>query len=145
MGQIKALNTYDRETKYNEKVKTRLITFQIDILKHEIKSIKDSLKENVENYLKQEKYIKHIHENIAWVEKKIKNLTAPKIDTKKSFSKEDLKNVLENLNLLKNIINENKAKLNNTIKQKEQKLKNYANINKKIELDFKENDKVKIF
>lgn len=61
MGQIKALNTYDRETKFNEK---------IDILKNEIKTIKDSLKESVENYLKQERYIKHIHENIAWVEKK---------------------------------------------------------------------------
>ena len=64
------------------------------------------------------------------------------MDSKKSFSKEDLKNVLENLNMLKNIINTNKAKLNSTIKQKEEKLKNYANINKKIELDFKENDKV---
>jgi hypothetical protein len=112
------------------------------MLKHEIKSIKESLKENVENYLKQEKYIKHIHENISWVEKKIKNLNAPKVDTKKSFTKEDLKNVLENLNMLKNIINTNKAKLNSTIKQKEEKLKNYANINKKIEMDFKENDKV---
>ena len=87
----------------------------------------------------------HIHENIAWVEKKkIKNLNAPKIDSKISFSKDDLKNVLENLNLQKNIINSNKTKLNNTIKQKEEKLKNYANINKKIELDFKENDKVNL-
>ena len=46
----------------------------------------------------------HIHENIAWVEKKkIKNLNAPKIDSKISFSKDDLKNVLENLNLQKNM------------------------------------------
>ena len=83
-------------------------------------------------------------ENIEWVEKKIKNLNAPKIDSKISFSKDDLKNVLENLNLQKNIINSNKTKLINTIKQKEEKLKNYANINKKIELDFKENDKVSL-
>jgi len=92
--------------------------------------------------LKQERYIKHIHENIAWVEKKIKNLSAPKVDIKKSFTKEDLKNVLENLSVLKNIINENKSKLNNTVKQKEEKLKNLANINKKIEMDLKENEKL---
>jgi len=78
---------------------------------------------------------------LGW-KKKIKNLSAPKVDIKKSFTKEDLKNVLENLSVLKNIINENKSKLNNTVKQKEEKLKNLANINKKIEMDLKENEKL---
>ncbi len=112
------------------------------MLKTEIKNLKDNLKESVDKNQKQERYIKQIHEKIGNVENQIKKLSAPKIDMNKKFTKEDLKNTLENISNLKNLINENRPKIKNSTKLHEENLINFTNLNKKIENDFKENDKV---
>jgi len=114
------------------------------MLKNEIKNLKESIKESVEKNVKQERYLKCIHEKIGNVENQIKKLSIPKVETNKKFTKDDLKNTLESISNIKNLINENKIKLKNATKFHEEKLNNFVNLNKKIENDFRENDKVKL-
>jgi len=112
------------------------------MLKNEIKNLKESIKQSVDKNTKHERYIKHIHEKIGNVENQIKKLSVPKADMNKKFTKEDLKNTLESISNIRNFINESKIKLKNATKVHEDKLINFINLNKKIESDFRENDKV---
>lgn len=131
--QSKALMNYDKENRITEK---------IEWLKSEIKSIKESIKECHEKNTKQDKYIKHIHSRITSFEMNLKKFSVPKIETKKNFTKEEFIENLEILNLLKNEIKEKRKRLANLTKHNEDKLNSMVNLNKKIEMDFKENDKV---
>lgn len=132
-NQAKALSNYDKENRITEK---------IDILKSEIKITRESLKEYQEKHAKQEKYIKNLHEKLSTLENNTKKLMVPRREIKKTFTKEDLRTILEFLNKSRLQIIENRKILKNTKKQNDDKLNNYANLNKKIEADFKENDKM---
>ena len=131
--QIRALNSYDKENRITEKM---------DILKSEIKVTKESLKDYQEKFSKQEKYLKGIHEKLSNLEIMTKKLVIPKVEIKKSFTKDDLKMILEDLERSKNQIKESKKTLSNSKKFNEEKLNSFISLNKKIEQDFKENDKV---
>jgi hypothetical protein len=133
VNQIKAISNYDKENRFSEK---------IDILKNEIKTAKDSLKDYQEKNSKQEKYIKSAHEKMSSLENNIKKLLVPKVEVKKSFTKDDLKQILEVLNRYKIEVKENRKKLSNFTKHNDEKMNTYVTMNKKIEMDFKENDKV---
>jgi hypothetical protein len=132
--QNKALNSYDKENRITEK---------IDILKSEIKITKDSLKDYQDKYTKQDKFLKSVHEKLSQLENLTKKLQIPKKEIKKCFTKEDLKTILDVLNRYKQQIKENKISLKNLTKQNEEKLNSYVILNKRIESDFKENDKVR--
>jgi hypothetical protein len=133
--QNKALNSYDKENRITEK---------IDILKSEIKITKDSLKDYQDKYTKQDKFLKSVHEKLSQLENLTKKLQIPKKEIKKCFTKEDLKTILDVLNRYKQQIKENKVSLKNLTKQNEEKLNSYVILNKRIESDFKENDKVRL-
>jgi hypothetical protein len=133
--QIKSLNNIDKENRFTEK---------IEILKIEVKNLKENLKESLEKYVKQEKYIKSIHEKISQVENQIKKLSQPKIEIKKNFSKDELKTILESLNNLKIGINHKREILKDLNKTNEDKLISFISLNKRIEQDYKENEKVKL-
>lgn len=135
-AQIRTLNNIDKENRYSEK---------IELLKLEVKNLKENIKENIEKNCKQEKYIRTIHEKLSFLEKELKKLTQPKIEIKKNFSKEDLKEILESLNRLKLEIHSKRDILKHLNKTNEEKLTSFVSLNKKIEQDFKENDKVNIF
>ncbi len=132
--QIKALDNYDKENRFSEK---------IEILKAEIKLIKDNLKELSDKHSKQDKYLKHIHEKLISVENLSKKLLIPKIEYKKSFTRDELKSILDEMNTLKNKIEENRRNLKQMNKMYEDKLNKYLTLNKKIEYDYKENIKVR--
>lgn len=132
--QLRSLNNIDKENRYTEK---------IAILKYEIKNLKENLKDYIDKNAKQEKYVRTIHEKLASLENQIKKLTQPKVEIKKNFTKEDLKEILESLNRLKLEINSKRDVLNHLNKNNEDKLLSYVSLNKRIEQDFKENDKVK--
>ncbi len=134
--QNRHLNTYDKENRISEK---------LDILKSEIKTVKDSLKDYQDKFTKQDKYLKGIHSRLSIFEQNMKKLNIPKIDIKKTFTKQDLKYILEILNKLKEDMKEKRKKLRNITKTQEDKLNNIIGINKKIEGDFKECEKVKIY
>jgi peptidoglycan hydrolase CwlO-like protein len=131
--QIKALDNYDKENRFSEK---------IEILKAEIKMIKENIKELTEKHSKQERYIKHIHEKLISVENLSKKLLIPKVEYKKAFTREELKVALDQLNKTKNNIEENRKILKSSTKLNEDKLNQFYNLNKKIEFDFNENVKV---
>jgi len=132
-AQLRTLNNIDKENRYSEK---------IEILKVEVKNLKDNIKDNIERNSKQEKYIKTIHEKLSFLENQLKKLTQPKIEIKKSFAKEDLKEILESLDWLKQEIHGKKDVLKDLNKSNEEKLNSFVSLNKRIEQDFKENDKV---
>ena len=135
-AQIRTLNNIDKENRYSEK---------IEILKAEIKNLKDGLKDNIEKNSKQEKFIKIIHEKLTNLENQLKKLTQPKIEIKKNFTKEDLKEILESLNFLKHDIIQKRESLKDLNKLNEDKLMSFVSLNKRIEQDYKENDKVNFY
>ena len=133
-GQKKVLEIYDKETGFPDK---------IELLQGEIKYLKDGVKSYLETNNKQERYIKQVHEKIAGLENKIRNLNQPKIDVfKKSFTATELNDSIDTVNYLKTLINETKLKLKNNVKNNEEKLAGYINLNKKIDNDYKENERV---
>jgi len=132
-AQLRTLNNIDKENRYSEK---------IEILKLEIKNLKDNIKDNIEKNSKQEKYIKTIHEKLSFLENQLKKLTQPKVEIKKIFTKEDLKEILESLIRLKQEIYNKRDILKDLNKNNEEKLNSFVSLNKRIEQDFKENDKV---
>jgi chromosome segregation ATPase len=131
--QIKAISNYDKENRFSEKIK---------ILQDEIKITKQSLKTYQDKYSKQDRYIKQVHSKISSLENMIKKMSIPKIEVQKAFTKEELRETLEFLNQLKNQIRDNRQILKNISKINDDKLNNFMNINKQIEIDYKENDKV---
>ncbi len=131
--QEKALNNYDKENRITEK---------IELLKNEIKSLKESIKECHEKNTKQDKFIKNIHSRMTSFEMNLKKFSLPKVENKKNFTKEEFIQNLEILNSLKNEIREKRKKIANLTKHNEDKLSSLIILNKKLEMDFKENDKV---
>jgi len=104
-GQRKVLEMYDKETGFPDK---------IELLKGEIKYLKDGVKDYLEKNNKQERYIKQVHEKIASLENQIRKLNNPKVDyNKKAFSAGELNEAIDTINYLKTIINECKLKLKN--------------------------------
>ena len=134
--QIKALSNYDKENRITEK---------IELLRTEIKTIKDSIKDCQEKHTKQDKFIKNIHSKMTLFEINVKKFSIPKIETKKNFTKDEFIQNLEILNKLKKDIKENRKRLGNLTKLNEEKLNTLININNKIEMEFKENDKVDFY
>jgi hypothetical protein len=133
--QVKALNNYDKETRYAEK---------LEILKVEMKMVKESVKDFTDKYMKQDKFIKNIHERISMLENLTKKLLVVKIEIKKNFAKDDLKNAMEELNNIKIDVEQRRNNLKNIGKMNEYKINNIVSLNKQIEQDYKENEKVKI-
>lgn len=136
-GQKRVIDIYDKSTGYPDK---------IDLLKGEVRLLKEGVKDFWEKNQKQERYVKHIHEKIATVENQVKKLNMPKYDyVKKSFTDQELQDSLDTINGLKAVINECKLRLKNNVKANEDKLSSYISLNQRVEQDFKENERVKIF
>jgi hypothetical protein len=121
--------------------KENQITEKKEILKNEIKQQKEAIKEYQEKFTKQDRFLRLIHEKILSIEINIRKMKEPKIKETKMFTKEELKNTVDSLNLLKEQVTENRNQLNYITKSNDEKLKQIFTQNKKIEFDYKEAEK----
>lgn len=128
-NQMKCLNDYDKDNQISEK---------LDILKSEIKEAKDNIKDYQEKYLKQDRFIRSIHEKILFLESLILKMKEPKQKEVKSFTLEQFKQVLNDIKELSDTVNINRNKLNMTQKNHEENMHNLLSQNKKIEKDYRE-------
>ena len=129
-GQIKFIDEYDKENQITEK---------IEILKNEIKESKICIKDYAEKFIKQDRFIRIIHEKILTLEMMIKKLKEPKVKQKennKSFTKEELKDTLQLIYTLKEQIKDCRIQLNNMTKTNDEKIHQLLSQNKQIEIDY---------
>ena len=112
------------------------------MLKDEIKQNKDAIKDYQDKYNRLEKFIRLAHEKILSLEMCIKKVKEPKVEYKKSFTKEELKDTLELITNLKEQINDKRIQLNNINKESEVKMHKLLAQNKQIEIEYKENEKL---
>ncbi len=129
-GQIKFIDEYDKENQITEK---------IEILKNEIKESKICIKDYTEKFIKQDRFIRLIHEKILTLEMMIKKLKEPKIKEKeinKSFTKEELQDTLQLIYTLKEQIKDCRIQLNNMTKTNDEKIHQLLSQNKQIEIDY---------
>ena len=131
-AQEKYIETYNKENQVTEK---------LDILKDEIKQNKDAIKDYQDKYNRLEKFIRLAHEKILSLEMSIKKVKEPKLENKKMFTKEELKDTLELITNLKEQINDKRIQLNNINKESDEKMHKLLAQNKQIELEYKENEK----
>lgn len=131
--QIKYINNYDKENRISEK---------LDILKSEIKQTKDSIKDYQEKFAKQDRFIRLVHEKILSLEMIIKKMKEPKVEKTKLFTREELKKTLDEISSLKQQIGANRNTLNAITKTNDDKMHALLSQNKKIEIDYKENEKL---
>ena len=132
-AQEKYIDTYNKENQVTEK---------LELLDNEIKQNKESIKEYQDKYNRLEKFIRLAHEKILSLEMLIKKGKEPKIENKKLFTKEELKDTLELITNLKVQINDKRVQLNNINKESETKMHKLLAQNKQIELEYKENEKL---
>ena len=132
-AQEKYIDTYNKENQVTEK---------LELLDNEIKQNKESIKEYQDKYNRLEKFIRLAHEKILSLEMLIKKGKEPKIENKKLFTKEELKDTLELITNLKVQINDKRVQLNNINKESEAKMHKLLAQNKQIELEYKENEKL---
>lgn len=128
-NQMKCLNDYDKDN---------LISEKLDILKSEIKEAKDNIKDYQEKYLKQDRFIRSIHEKILFLESLILKMKEPKHKETKSFTLEQFKQVLNDIKEYSNTVNANRNKLSMIQKAHEDNMHNLLSQNKKIEKDYKD-------
>jgi hypothetical protein len=131
-AQEKYIENYNKENQVSEK---------LDILKDEIKQNKDAIKDYQDKYNRLEKFIRLAHEKILSLEMSIKKIKEPKLENKKMFTKEELKDTLELITNLKEQINDKRIQLNNINKESDEKMHKLLAQNKQIELEYKENEK----
>ena len=131
--QAKYIDNYDKENQITEKM---------ELLNSEIKQNKDTIKDYQEKYTKLERFIRLVHEKIKSLEMLIKRTKEQKVENKKLFTKEELKDTLELINNLQNQINDKRNQLNNITKESEIKLHKLLSQNKQIELEYKEHEKL---
>lgn len=128
-NQMKCLNDYDKDN---------LISEKLDILKSEIKEAKDNIKDYQEKYLKQDRFIRSMHEKILFLESLILKMKEPKHKETKSFTLEQFKQVLNDIKEYSNTVNANRNKLSMIQKAHEDNMHNLLSQNKKIEKDYKD-------
>ena len=132
-AQEKYIENYNKENQVSEK---------LDILKDEIKQNKDAIKDYQDKYNRLEKFIRLAHEKILSLEMSIKKIKEPKLENKKMFTKEELKDTLELITNLKEQINDKRIQLNNINKESDEKMHKLLAQNKQIEIEYKENEKL---
>ena len=128
-NQMKCLNDYDKDN---------LISEKLDILKSEIKEAKDNIKDYQEKYLKQDRFIRSIHEKILFLESLILKMKEPKHKETKSFTLDQFKQVLNDIKEYSTTVNANRNKLSMIQKAHEDNMHNLLSQNKKIEKDYKD-------
>lgn len=132
-AQAKKLSNLDSENRYLEKIK---------LLNSEIKNIKESIKKATDKYTKQDKFLKLMHEKIAYIETQAKKLNYNKLETVKHFTKEDLKTVLFNIDNIRKEINNNRDNIRRINKENEMNIKKLKDENKALEEDYSKKEEV---
>ncbi len=129
-SQLKFIEEYDKENEITEK---------IDILKKEIKLSKDNIKDYQDKIIRQDRFIRLIHEKILTLEIMLKKLKETKVrvkDVRKSFTKEEFKDTILLIITLKQQIKDCRNQLESINKTNDEKMHQLLYQNKQIEIDY---------
>ena len=147
------LNTLKRIQKFNKKLITKnesehKIKENIKSITEQIKEIKEHIKQMNDRYNILEHYFKLVHEKIVGldfikIKKKKEILESKKEEEKKSFTNQEVKDILQLIITLRNQIFEKRNKINNINTNTEDKMHKFFAQNKTIEIELK--DELKIY
>ena len=115
----------------------------ISSLEKQIKEVKENIKQMNDDYNRLERYLKLVHEKILGldlikIKKKKENIEIKKEEEKKSFTNQEVKDILQLIITLRNQIFEKRAKLSNINLEGEEKMHKFFSQNKSIEIELKE-------
>ena len=134
-SQLKFIEEYDKENEITEK---------IDILKKEIKVSKENIKDYQDKIIRQDRFIRLIHEKILTLEIMLKKIKDTKIrikDIHKSFTKEEFKDTILLIITLKEQIKDCRNQLDSINKANDEKMHQLLYQNRQIEIDYKQAEK----
>jgi hypothetical protein len=146
------LNTLKRIQKFNKKLITKnesehKIKENIKSITEQIKEIKEHIKQMNDRYNILEHYFKLVHEKIVGldfikIKKKKEIIESKKEEEKKSFTNQEVKDILRLIITLRNQIFEKRNKINNINSNTEDKMHKFFSQNKTIEMELKEELKI---
>ena len=146
------LNTLKRIEKFNKKLITKneeehKIKENIKSISEQIKEIKEQIKQMNDRYNILEHYFKLVHEKIVGldfikIKKKKEIFESKKEEEKKSFTNQEVKDILQLIITLRNQIFEKRNKINNINSNTEDKMHKFFSQNKTIEMELKEELKI---
>ena len=149
---INELNTLKRIEKFNKKLITKneeehKIKENIKSITEQIKEIKEHIKQMNDRYNILEHYFKLVHEKIVGldfikIKKKKEIIESKKEEEKKSFTNQEVKDILRLIITLRNQIFEKRNKINNINSNTEDKMHKFFSQNKTIEMELKEELKI---
>ena len=142
------LKTLKRIEKFNNHLISKneedfKIKENISTLEKQIKEVKENIKQMNDDYNRLERYLKLVHEKIVGldlikIKKKKENIEIKKEEEKKSFTNQEVKDILQLIITLRNQIFEKRTKLNNINSEGEEKMHKFFSQNKSIEIELKE-------
>ena len=142
------LKTLKRIEKFNNHLISKneedfKIKENISSLEKQIKEVKENIKQMNDDYNRLERYLKLVHEKIVGldlikIKKKKENIEIKKEEEKKSFTNQEVKDILQLIITLRNQIFEKRAKLSNINLEGEEKMHKFFSQNKSIEIELKE-------
>jgi hypothetical protein len=142
------LKTLKRIEKFNNHLISKneedfKIKENISSLEKQIKEVKENIKQMNDDYNRLERYLKLVHEKIVGldlikIKKKKENIEIKKEEEKKSFTIQEVKDILQLIITLRNQIFEKRAKLSNINLEGEEKMHKFFSQNKSIEIELKE-------
>ena len=146
------LKTLQRIQKFNKQLILRneeeyKIKENLKNIEEQIKEIKEQMKKMNEDYNLLERYFKLIHEKIVGldfvkIKKKKEIIEIKKEEEKKSFTNQEIKDILQLIITLRHQIFEKRAKLNNINTNGEDRMHKFFSQNKSIEIEWKEELKI---
>ena len=146
------LKTLQRIQKFNKQLILRneeeyKIKENLKNIEEQIKEIKEQMKKMNEDYNLLERYFKLIHEKIVGldfvkIKKKKEIIEIKKEEEKKSFTNQEIKDILQLIITLRHQIFEKRAKLNNINTNVEERMHKFFSQNKSIEIEWKEELKI---
>jgi len=142
------LKTLKRIEKFNNHLISKneedfKIKENISTLEKQIKEVKENIKQMNDDYNRLERYLKLVHEKIVGldlikIKKKKENIEIKKEEEKKSFTNQEVKDILQLIITLRNQIFDKRTKLNNINSEGEEKMHKFFSQNKSIEIELKE-------
>ena len=149
---MEELSILKRIEKYNKNLIIKneeefKIKERIKSINEQIKEIKEQIKQMNERYNILEHYLKLVHEKIVGLDlikiKKKEFIDTKKEEEKKSFTNQEVKDILKLIITLRNQILEKRIKINNISSNTEDKMHKFFAQNKSIEIELK--DELRIY
>ena len=146
LAMLKRIDKYNKKL-INKNEEEYKIKRHIKSLNEQIKEVKEYIKQTNERYNILEHYFKLVHEKIVGLDlikiKKKEFIDTKKEEEKKSFTVQEVKDLIQLIITLRTQILEKRIKINNINTNTEDKMHKFFAQNKSIEIDFK--DELRIY